>query len=136
MAKRGYVEIDGVQHPTGGPKAKVTAYVLVSDFNNVAKFNMFKAELMKVAQDVLRAPAAIFEAERNVRDKVVMGYCYTAVPDRIPNGRGGTMPMPPDHVVAVYVDKAFNVWEWRLEPCGRDSLTPTDPEARFGKQLF
>lgn len=136
MAKRGYVDVDGVQHPTDGPKTTVTASVLVSDFYETAKFSTFKAELMRTALTVLRTPAAIFEAERNVKAKTVVGYCYTGVPAMIANGRGGNMPLPANHVVAVYVDKALNVWEWRLEPCGSDPLTPADPEARFGKRLF
>jgi hypothetical protein len=46
------------------------------------------------------------------------------------------MRLPPGLLIAVYLDKALNVWEWRLESAGEDPLTPADPDARFGKRLF
>lgn len=136
MTKRGYVEIDGVQDPVNGPPHKTVAHVHVADFNQTAKFSPFKAELMRAAQDVLRKPAAIYVAKRNVREEEVVGYCYVGMPSQIPNGKGGMMNLPAGRVVAVYVDKALNVWEWGLEVTGDDPPRPNEPEARFGKRLF
>lgn len=133
MEKRGYVAIEGVLSPTG---ERVTAYLAVSDFNHVAKYIPWKARLLENAQDVLRNPARIFEARRNVGDDEIVGYCYIGRPDRIPDRPSGTRLLAPDELVAVYVDECFTIWEWGVEPGGEDPLTPVHPESRFGERLY
>jgi hypothetical protein len=136
MAKRGYVEISGVPDPRDGCRSRSSAWLCISDFNQVFKFSQFKAALLQAAQEVLRSPEAVFEAHRNVRHQEVVGFCFVGRPREVPDGQGGTRRLPPGRVVAVYVDKALNVWEWGLERSGDDPPRPAEPEARFGARLL